>query len=629
MADVKVKIIGEDHISNVLRSVDANLGKVGGNMKNMFGQMGQQSYNAISGTMGKLRDYGQQMRAIGSAAAEAALPIAMVGGAIIGVGAALKKSADDYMAYAQQVEDLANVIGGTPEEVSKLIQVADDVRISFETLQVAMVGAVRKGVDPSVEGLARLADAYNKLPEGAQRTKFLLDSFGRSGAEMARLMELGSAAITEMGNSIEGTSRLMTQEGIESAKAYYTALDTLGESAEDVGLAIGAKAAPAITEFANAMSTAAGNISGGGFFDLLSELKSLTSWSGEGKFISFTQYMGILKGYFTSGVNIADEIARIRAEAAGLGVDVSVAAVRMQDLTDAASDQGDAIRGTGDEWSAYWARLAETSRWEGMAKAAGKVTKAIEETGEAAEDAGKSLEDMFDFQIPDISSDIKGMMDGIKWKEIGGEAFEETFKAEMKRLYDWAPEGSLAMDTFADKADAVFAVLQAKMGELSEEDAIKKIAEALDKSTEEAKLLYDAFMKMDGLQLQIWLTTYMQTVSRNPRGGAGSFNPGTGNYTNPGGGTYTPYATGGTAYAGKGYMVGEQGPELFFPRSTGDVIPADQTAAMLGGGSKQYIDVTINAAPGMSPTAVAYQVIGMLAKRQNMSQLAGVGYAGA
>jgi lambda family phage tail tape measure protein len=50
-------------------------------------------------------------------------------------------------------------------------------------------------------------------------------------------------------------------------------------------------------------------------------------------------------------------------------------------------------------------------------------------------------------------------------------------------------------------------------------------------------------------------------------------------------------AGGGPAYAGSAYLVGEDGPELFMPRTSGTVIPTGQTAAMLGGKSIVYSPV--------------------------------------
>jgi phage-related minor tail protein len=47
-------------------------------------------------------------------------------------------------------------------------------------------------------------------------------------------------------------------------------------------------------------------------------------------------------------------------------------------------------------------------------------------------------------------------------------------------------------------------------------------------------------------------------------------------------------ADGGTAQAGRSYIVGERGPELFVPRSTGTVVPNEAMGAAVGG------EVTVN-----------------------------------
>jgi len=57
-------------------------------------------------------------------------------------------------------------------------------------------------------------------------------------------------------------------------------------------------------------------------------------------------------------------------------------------------------------------------------------------------------------------------------------------------------------------------------------------------------------------------------------------------------GGLTERAHGGSFNAGQPYLVGELGPELVIPRSSGTVIPADRTAAALGGGG-QTINVTM------------------------------------
>ena len=50
-------------------------------------------------------------------------------------------------------------------------------------------------------------------------------------------------------------------------------------------------------------------------------------------------------------------------------------------------------------------------------------------------------------------------------------------------------------------------------------------------------------------------------------------------------------ANGGTAAGGKSFIVGEKGPELFVPRSTGTVVPNNK----LGGGGSTSVVVNVDA----------------------------------
>lgn len=53
-------------------------------------------------------------------------------------------------------------------------------------------------------------------------------------------------------------------------------------------------------------------------------------------------------------------------------------------------------------------------------------------------------------------------------------------------------------------------------------------------------------------------------------------------------------ASGGPVSSGRPYLVGEEGPELVVPRSSGTVIPAAETAAMLGGGGTTVVQLVLN-----------------------------------
>ena len=53
-------------------------------------------------------------------------------------------------------------------------------------------------------------------------------------------------------------------------------------------------------------------------------------------------------------------------------------------------------------------------------------------------------------------------------------------------------------------------------------------------------------------------------------------------------------ASGGDAMPKHAYLIGEQGPEMFVPRTAGTVVPADMTRrAMAGSGDRRGISITV------------------------------------
>lgn len=171
---------------------------------------------------------------LGKSALVAAGGVVGLAGSIVGAGAAVKKLADDYTDYAYQVEDVARVTGATVEEASRFIQVADDQRVSIDAINTALQGAIRKGLSPTIENLGKMSDEYLALEDSTARAKYLQDSFGRSGNDLARVMELSGKRMEEYGHAIDDTGLLMTSQGIAKAKQYHQAMDGLGDAIQGV-----------------------------------------------------------------------------------------------------------------------------------------------------------------------------------------------------------------------------------------------------------------------------------------------------------------------------------------------------------------------------------------------------------
>jgi len=164
----------------------------------------------------------------------------------------VEETVGEFTTYAKTVEDMARVTGSSAEEVSRLIQVSDDLQISTASLEQAMAGAVRKGIDPSVDSIASLADEYLALAPGLERSKFLTDKFGRSGLEMAKLMEQGGDKIREMGEAVDD-SLIITEDAIAANQEYYAAMDNLNDIIQGVKLEFAQGLIPVLSKVAKLM----------------------------------------------------------------------------------------------------------------------------------------------------------------------------------------------------------------------------------------------------------------------------------------------------------------------------------------------------------------------------------------
>ncbi len=155
--------------------------------------------------------------------------------------------------YADQVRDLARASGESAESTSRLIQVADDLTVSYGTLMIAARTAAKDGIEMSIDSLANLSDEYLRLQEGTERINFVTEKFGRSGLEMSKIMAQGSVKIREMSGAVN-ENLILTQKQIDDAKRYKESLDRLGESWEGLSQKIGTKVNPYLSDFTDLMN---------------------------------------------------------------------------------------------------------------------------------------------------------------------------------------------------------------------------------------------------------------------------------------------------------------------------------------------------------------------------------------
>jgi hypothetical protein len=157
-----------------------------------------------------------------------------------------------FMELADQTRALQEAIGATSEEASALIAIADDVQISADDIQRAFESAIRRGIDPSVEGLMQLGEEFRSIQDPVEQTRFLMDTFGRTGADLRRLLELDAEAMREMAEEARETGQILSEEQMRMAQAYREASDNLGDAWGKIKLQAGSVLVPAVADAMNA-----------------------------------------------------------------------------------------------------------------------------------------------------------------------------------------------------------------------------------------------------------------------------------------------------------------------------------------------------------------------------------------
>jgi hypothetical protein len=199
---------------------------------------------------------------LGLAAAATAVSAALIGIA--------KSSAD----YADKTIKAARAAGMTAEEFSKLNHAADLSGISTESLTSSMgflnrslsksgdeadktgktfakFGITTKRMDGSIKSanelVGEISEAYKNLEDPVQRAELATTAFGRSGMQMASMLELGEEGLKQMADEAERLGIVVSTKAGQSAELFNDNIRRLEQSFRGLTQSIGS----AIIEFVN------------------------------------------------------------------------------------------------------------------------------------------------------------------------------------------------------------------------------------------------------------------------------------------------------------------------------------------------------------------------------------------
>ncbi len=587
---VQYTITAKDQASAVFSSVAKSAKNVGQSVAEAAVMAGAAAYK-MSGTVkdgfsvltGNFSKLGSLIGALPG-------PIGVVGQAVgDALGGMIQRTIDTTIAF----DKLSQVTGASVKFLSGFTEAADDVRIGSEVVNASLtifskkLGGVEDALDGSgqtagafasklkdlgittdnmEEALFQVADVFEKMPNGVDKAALAVSLFGKQGAALIPILNKGRAGIRGMMDDAEATGKVIDQDLRDKVIKLAEAQDKLSDSWGGIETRIGADLIPAflnVTEGVNKYIVAVQK--GNKETDILKRFMA-------GLNASFDLFnSGALNNLNSSFAEFGTKVGSV-ARDMGKGGQLSMGAGDLGRAFQELINPVKSAAGVMGDWSAAFGDIP------------GRIASSI---GPLKDYASA----MTTTATP--TNDLKTAVDGVN--SGLGLLPEKLSKAQAAaELYNVAT-GKVAFDTWATER-ATRAVTQALMdGQITKAQAVTLWDELAKKTTPIPEILgligsagsnaakdidtmrtatdkitdKKVTMTFDAQQTQNFIDANGRYASTTDKSVSVSIN-----YS-----ANDPYAEregrarGGPVKKGKPYTVGEQGPEMFVPYTSGYIVP--------------------------------------------------------
>jgi predicted nucleic acid-binding Zn-ribbon protein len=189
----------------------------------------------------------QQVPALGTAITLLTNPISL---AVAGLGAfavASRKSINETVEYNKQVREMMQLTGLSAEETSRLIQVGDDWGLELGTMRSAMELMNKKGITPSINNLAKIADEYVNATDKSAFMEAATKKYGKSFGDLIPILAKGGDALRKQTDSVD-KNMIATDKSIEISREWEVAMDDLKDIIKGLGYVLGNDLLPPLLE---------------------------------------------------------------------------------------------------------------------------------------------------------------------------------------------------------------------------------------------------------------------------------------------------------------------------------------------------------------------------------------------
>lgn len=607
---------GAKDAEKALKDIDDAADKVDGKKLGKLGDIAGDVAKDKLGPLGEVADtVGVDLDAMGA-------KTMVAGAAVVGLGSILANGVRQLGQMTEEVRKFNNVSGAGFEESSRFVAVMDDLGVSAD-VGAGAVGRLAKNVeagkleefgieaviakDGTVDLAATLgvvADAMNATADPTERAALGTALFGRSWADLAPFLQLGSAGIRNAMDDV-ADYQIVTEETAQEQRNLSLAVDNMQDAFNGLSMSLAKDAIPQLTGVANGLAAVLNGaeklgrgagllegvqrIFGFGFAaerqrQLSKELdKTAEATGGLTQELAETEHqageasekLGAIEqaaSAMRAATPLAAELRRETAELATAAERAAAASAEQKKQLDLLNGTVTTVAQASLAYENAQARVATAAQT--YAERQQEVTDKIKEFGEGTPQAIKAQQDLEqsarDYSAAAYDAAGAAVTQAEKQAELTG----RTLTADEKtRIYLEALQG---------------------ISTTTNDPTLKAGLDSLIEKTQAAATAADR------AQAAYYAMEAAAARAAAVAAGAANIVPGVGAVpTAAAREGYDGKADGGPVTAGQTYMVGEEGPELFTPQRSGQIIPNDK----LGGGG---VTIVVNSPIGRPDDVVRW-----------------------
>lgn len=160
----------------------------------------------------------------------------------------INNTSEEIRLHGDKTGDLGIKLRGLQSDYSNLAFKLKDTGTAFDKLGIELTDNSGKQKDfKSI--LMEVADQFKGMPNGVEKTALSMELFGRSGKDMVKVLNLGSAGIQDLETQADKLGITLTDKTVGGVAKLIESQKKLKENSDAIKLAVGTLTAPVLASF--------------------------------------------------------------------------------------------------------------------------------------------------------------------------------------------------------------------------------------------------------------------------------------------------------------------------------------------------------------------------------------------